>query len=169
MFTFLRVSWMRARVMNARKMMFGFVVAGVDTSVAFEPAEEPLHFVSPLVYLAVVVPFVAAVALGWDDRRVALFADRFACVVSFVRSVCYQEQFQLLPFRLLLLLGGRQLSEKFPPPWSIMVLTCGEDRILWRFGRRLRSCESWWSIPLGIYRSLGGLASLGRRGRRDGP
>ena len=57
--------------MNARKITFGFVVAGEDTPVAFEPAEEPFDLVSSPVYRTVVFPWVAAVALGWDDRRVA--------------------------------------------------------------------------------------------------
>ena len=115
--------------MNARKVTFEFVVADKDTPVAFDSAEEPFYFVSPFVYLPVVVPGIASVGAGWDDRGVAGREGHLPCFVSLVRSVCYQEQSELLAFGLLL--SGSQLLEELPPMRSIMVLAWGnsvEDR-----------------------------------------
>ena len=56
---------------------------------AFEPAEEPFDLVSSLVCLAVVFPWVAAVALGWDDRCVAESEGELPCFGPFVGAVCY--------------------------------------------------------------------------------
>ena len=69
-----------------------FVVAGEDTPVSFEPAEEPFDLVTFFVSFAVVLPGFVPVAFGRDDGGVSEVGSEFESLVAFVGSVGYQEQ-----------------------------------------------------------------------------
>ena len=64
-----------------------FVVAGEDTPVGFEPAEESFDLVASFVYFPVICPRVFAVAFGRDHRFVSQLVGQLSGFVAFVGSV----------------------------------------------------------------------------------
>lgn len=62
---------------GSEEVPVGFVIAGCDGTILFEPAEEVLDQMAGLVEVLVIVARRFSIALGRNDRRLAGFAERF--------------------------------------------------------------------------------------------